>query len=647
MKSCLTPIATAIFIGLFVIASLFPVDFWGLHHLHFLDFSQKLTVFLLVVAALLLPANSGLQISILSNLESRKSLVQLLPFVGSALLGVLIWNFPVAHDPYGDAVVFEKFLYDIATVDETVMNTLFGFSLDAWSGQKTMQAVVSLISSSLQITIDDAFRLFDLVFGVVFSFFWVYFLTLRFKSLLWILVMSLVGLAAPFMLNFFGRIEIYPPSLALLMIWVVLTLKYLQVPKLKWALMLFILNFLCIKAHPIGLLLLPSTLFVMATTVAPQLFSKLNWSNCSRYAFFPITTVGAFLYFFVFNDHVDDRSLQQATMQYDHLFLPLFSPDAPLQNYNLLSLNHIGDFLNLIFLWSPAAIFIIIVGAISGGIKATVSKHEFILIAVPFILFASLLFVINPILSMPMDWDLYSVPAPFLLVLSVFVLGDIREPVGRKLLPPIIAIAILGSSFIVLHGSKLSITERLDSVAIRVHKTYYAWTMNIIDRSDSVMVRTPEHVFDRRQKVVEQLRPNAQIGVDREFSELLRGQARFKYTVEKDFESAERIMNEAVIYDSLSGNNQIALMEINFISDDKSQAYIHSLKLVELNYPTEEQALKMAIHCALEANLYPDALMHSNRYVERWQNPVVNEVRSRLINGIEIPELKFMFRRSD
>jgi hypothetical protein len=639
----LTPIVAGFFIGLVLLGAFFPVDFWGVHHLRFLDLPQKVTIFLIAFAAILIP-------NVLDRYQKPRKiggatnwLRQLLPYLGAALFAFFIIENPVAYDPYGDAVNFEKNLSKIARMDPTVMSTLLGFSLDAWSGQKTMEALVSLISNYNQITIGETFKLIDLVCGVGFAFFWIYFLTQQLNNLFLILSVSIIGLTAPFMLSFFGRFEIYPPALLFLLMWGLVLLKYLKGKKITWLSLLIVLNILCIKAHPMAVLLLPSTIFLIATRISPQVQSKLNWYNALRYVFIPITVAGSVLYFLVFGDHIDDRSLQQDTMQYDHLFLPLFSPDTPLDRYNLLSFNHIWDFLNLMFLWSPAAIFIILTGILLGKAKDTFTRPGFILIAAPFILFSVLLFVINPVLSMPMDWDLYSLPAPFLLILSVLFLSSMKSKLVGQLLPPALAIAVLGSSFIVLHGSKPQIANRLESVAIRVNKTYYEWTMNILERADSIAGLTPEEIYNNRERLDIIIRPNAVIGVDREFSELLRHQAKYLYEVKKDFASAKKTMTEAVLYDSINGNSQMTLMEINFLEGDKKQAYFYSTKLLQLKHPSEEKALQMAIHCALEAELYSSALQHSRRFLTNWSNPVVQQVHDRIVSGKNIDQLKLLY----
>ncbi|HAP70519.1 MAG TPA: hypothetical protein DCR04_12485 [Flavobacteriales bacterium] len=646
LRKHLVSIVAVLFIALVLFGAIFPVDFWGVHYLRFLEFPQKLTISLIAFAAILIPnvLNQNQKTQQVGN--PTNWLRQLLPFMGAAIFAFLIIEYPVAYDPYGDAVNFEKNLSKIARMDPAVMSTLFGFSLDAWSGQKTMEALVSLISNYNQITIGEAFKLIDLVCGVGFSFFWIYFLTQQFNNLFLIVTLSIIGLTAPFMLSFFGRVEIYPPALLFLLMWALVLIKYLKSKNLTWLILLIALNILCIKAHPMAVLLLPSTIFLIAAKISQSVQSKLNWPNTLRYVFIPIALVGSVVYFFVFEDHIDDRSLQQNTMQYDHLFLPLFSPDAPLDRYNVLSFNHIWDFLNLIFLWSPAAIFIILTGVLIGKTRSIFDKPEFILIAVPFILFSVLLFVINPILSMPMDWDLYSLPAPFLLILSVLVLGSLKSNLAGQLLPPALAIAVLGSSFIVMHGSKSEIANRLESVAIRVNKTYYEWTMNIIERADSITGLTPDEIYRNREKLDAIMRPNARIGIDREFAELLREQAKYRYKVEKDFDSARKIMKEAVLYDSIGGNNQMTLMEINFLEGNMKQAYLHSTKLLQLKHPSEEQALKMAIHCALEANLFQEALIHSNDYLKTWGDPLVSEVKERIINGNNPQELRFLFSGS-
>jgi hypothetical protein len=113
--------------------------------------------------------------------------------------------------------------------------------------------------------------------------------------------------------------------------------------------------------------------------------------------------------------------------------------------------------------------------------------------------------------------------------------------------------------------------------------------------------------------------------------------------VKKDFASAKKTMTEAVLYDSINGNSQMTLMEINFLEGDKKQAYFYSTKLLQLKHPSEEKALQMAIHCALEAELYSSALQHSRRFLTNWSNPVVQQVHDRIVSGKNIDQLKLLY----
>ena len=60
----------------------------------------------------------------------------------------------------------------------------------------------------------------------------------------------------------------------------------------------------------------------------------------------------------MFKDYNDPRTLTDFK-DIDRLFLPVFSPEPPLDRYNLFSLNHILDYLNMMLMWSPAALFLI------------------------------------------------------------------------------------------------------------------------------------------------------------------------------------------------------------------------------------------------------------------------------------------------
>jgi hypothetical protein len=636
-----------LFIGLIVFASVFPEKLWGLHYYHFLSLPQQVTIVLLAVSALLIPFQFNVDNSSSFLAEKTAYWNLLFPVFGSVIYGIIIYYFPVAYDPYGDAVKFEESFSKLAIVNDAVRNNLLGFSLHAWSGEQSILSVISYISNYLQIPIKEAFVLLDLFSAIAFSYIWLWFLKQEVKNKPLQVIIGLIGLFAPFSLNFFGRAEVYAPSLVLILAWSVLALHASRSKNRGWSFGLVFINLLCIKAHPISILLVPSTLALVVIAFKPQLVQRFTWRKVGLLILLPIFVSGAVLYFFVFEDHIDGRSLQQTAMQYDHLFLPLFSPEPPLDNYNLLSWNHILDFLNIVALWSPSMLFIFISVVIGGKPKQILRSPSFIIIGLPFLLIGSLLFMINPLLSMPMDWDLFCFPTPLFMIMTVLIVKQQRASVLNKTFPLAISIAIISSSFIIMHRSIPAIANRLDVIAVHVHATYYEWTMNILERSEVIMNRDEQESASNRERLINRIRPRAKLGVDREFSELLRNQAKFQYQALGDFVTAQSIMDEALIYDGSHGNNFLTLMEMSFISKDFKQAHGYSLKLNELKFPTEEQALKMAIHCALEAGLYQEALQHSNRYLETWQNPVINEVQTELLNGGNPSEVKRLFRASD
>ena len=159
--------------------------------------------------------------------------------------------------------------------------------------------------------------------------------------------------------------------------------------------------------------------------------------------YIPICFVGAFLYFFVFQDYKDPRLLQDFR-DIDRLFLPLLSPAPPLDRYNLFSINHIFDYFNIMMLWSPPALFLLVIIGLFYRKQINWKTPQIVITGLTFLLFTTFLFMINPLFSMPMDWDLFSLPAPILLIFVLALLKDVQPTnLAGKILPGCLALAIL------------------------------------------------------------------------------------------------------------------------------------------------------------------------------------------------------------
>jgi hypothetical protein len=359
----------------------------------------------------------------------------------------------------------------------------------------------------------------------------------------------------------------------------------------------------------------------------------------------PVLLVGLIVYFFVLEDYKDPRSLLVTVYGMDRLFLPLFSPDAPLDNYNLLSLNHIFDFLILPFLWSPVSIYLIVV--MLGKQRKSIDWNHtpLILVGLLLLLNCMLFFAINPLLSMPIDWDLFCLPAiPFLIFTALLMqqLEQIDFSVSQ-LVPGVLAISIISLPFFVLHSSTPMLSERYKSLGMRIYDSYYEWTFKKINYALEINNEDQKGQFVDRNKVIEEMRPKARIGVDPEFGQFLTVQGKYLLRDSKKLKESLPYFIESDIYNPDNPNNTILHMEALFGLRRFEEALEKSLLLVELGYPTKEKSISIVIHCALKSNKYDLAKRYTTLYTQQFQNEVIDEVHYGLMNDLDVNRLHLLF----
>ncbi len=559
--------------------------------------------------------------------------------------GILVYCFPMAYDPYGDAVRFQDHLDKVASVSPLIYDYLFGFSLDAWSGEKSVLALVSVASYHLDLTHAETFRVLDAFSAVIFSFCWIVFLDLALSEKRLSVPLYFAGLIGPFSMVFYGHAEIYAPAIAIIMLWVVIMTIAFRKKSLALRALLLVVNFLVIKLHPIGVMLIPSSVIASVTGMFCGKLPSLHDKRLLPIVLIPLIIIGLSVYFFILKDHIDDRSLQVTAKQYDHLFLPLFSPDPPLHKYNLLSFNHILDFLNVLLMASPIMlIFFILVVWYQVRSKFGVSEL-FLHLLLTLTLILMLLFAINPLLSMPMDWDLFMLFVPLMFGCAVTGLTPELKRTVSDSSPLILGIAFLSTSFIISCQDVNNISDRLRSIAIHVHDTYYEWTMNITDRSFSISSEPDSVLKQKRNELRKRLRSNAQES-DREFAEFLRQDAKRSYKVYNDYDEAFKFLNDALEYNPHDGNNHLTGVELNFQLGNMEQAFLHGKKLVEMEFPDLETSLRIAIHCALEAEAYDEAQKLCFRYLNNFESDFILKVYTRLVAKNQVGSLKLMFQRN-
>jgi len=626
------------FISLYVLGYIFPEHFWSTHFAYFNSIYVQLMV--VVVSGILgfkfykstddkpskISSKLGFKITILSAL----------------IFALLFCLFPIQADFYGDAYKFNPFLptYPSIIVQE-INNNLFNLKLNPWTGEATILALITYLAHYLKLNYHQAFIIFNAFWGGLFVFCWMRFIAHYIKDAYWKVILWLAGVTAPFMLIFYGHIEIYAPILWVTLLWITLAISFIKTEKKYLLVLLSFLFVLNLKLHVISVLFLPALLVLFWKGV--QGFYP-NWKQVALYVFVPLSLGGIILYFFVFKDHMDTRSLQTHTMAFEHLFLPLFSPDAPLANYNVLSFNHLIDFGLLSLFWSPIALFVITFLVVAFREKIDWNTPEIVLSGMCLILFAAFFFVVNPLLSMPIDWDLFSIPAPLLLVFVATLVHQIEGDFSsKKLLYAAGILSILCIPTFTTHQTEQFISFRLEHLAKHIYKTYYEWTAQTIEHAYALDDPESTNRITRGEKLLQELAPLAEKGRDYEYSYLLKDQGLYYLRTQKNAAKAIAYFEKSQLYFHTLNTKKLTI-EAYLQQQQAAEAFLLAKDLVEQKYPTPQKSLRIGIHIALEALQFKEAYLYCTLYLEKWPDtPVIKEVKRRLDANENVRELKFLF----
>ena len=84
----------------------------------------------------------------------------------------------------------------------------------------------------------------------------------------------------------------------------------------------------------------------------------------------------------------------------------------------------------------------------------------------------------------------------------------------------------------------------------------------------------------------------------------------------------------------------------NFKLKSYTKAYQQTQILIENKYPSHEKSLRMGLHIALEANLYDEALSHTNTIIKQYGNSsMLSEIKKRIEQNHRIDQLKHLFKK--
>ncbi|MCH7948634.1 MAG: hypothetical protein IIC66_12640, partial [candidate division Zixibacteria bacterium] len=237
-----------------------------------------------------------------------------------------------------------------------------------------------------------------------------------------------LGLASSgFMLLYFGYVEYYSLFVLSVAIYTLGGLLIVSGQLNKW----FIVPLLIcpIFFHVLGVTLIPSSLFILlAGTKFYDLILKLT--NRTKWIMILVGTVlfmTTFVYFYTSN------------YSFRFAVLPVLPDRFTVEGYTLFSINHVIDFLNLLLLLVPGLlIFLVLLPNLYSKGNLSQKPYQYLVI----LMFSTLgaVFLIDPRLGMPRDWDLLSFSGIPLAAFVYYSILNNRQLVRRYMIVSVIIV---------------------------------------------------------------------------------------------------------------------------------------------------------------------------------------------------------------
>lgn len=691
---------------MYILGMFWPDTFWGTHFLAFVPKVLKYGLPLLITLLLVYTFYKR-EIDFNFNFVLNKKVIVTI----SIIMAIVFYNIDIIGDYYGDAKNFDPYLENKFTeFKDGFWSDLFSIQLKTGHARWGVFNLYSVVAYALKINMLQTFKLMDALFGAGFVFVWLLSVSKYSKTKITTIALIILGCTSPVVLSFCGHIETYGFVLFLIISWLFIFVRAFKEQNALLLWLLVPLSIICIRFNTPSIVLVPALIMTFIhhySNKHQKLNSVFTLKKLFLYVLIPLIIIGILVYFFVFESHIDSRVLDANTNDLDRLFLPLFSPDAPLDTYNLLSWNHIFDFLMSFFFWSPGVLFLI--GVILLNRKKIDWNNPLIsILLLTFILFLGFLFMINPLMSLPMDWDLYTLPFPIALMLILLLLQQQSVSfIKNRTLFNSLTLHLLSIPVFIVLTNKTMHSYRIESVGVRVYKTYYQHAENYLLYSLQ-MLEGKERYATRKETLLQKLKPFVRGNIDQNYAALLLDEGintfvdknyiksrefllsaesygpylkltqeylvkvnnkllKTNFTIpqkdinisdslltiglknsreNKQFEKAIKLFQRASFYNPTNSNIDLFQMESYFLKKDFKKALEKAEKLTLLKYPNHQQALRFAIHCALEAESYKKALYYSDNYLSLWpDDQFIQSIHQRLKNNNNISELKFKFAK--
>ncbi len=595
---------------------MFPEQLWAAHFLLFMNDWLVAGLMLIGSIAFWIASSEFLTEHQGTDSLEDESIWNRLKLVLPLLAGAFVVSTPMVVDAYGDSFsIIPHFNQRITAWNSQMTRELL--TLDFTNpkiGEQTFYSISFLLSWIFNTTPLNAVKYLEVICLMLSVYFWAYLAQHSTENLALRSALTVAAVFAPFTIVFHAHTEMYALPYTYILGFIAFSKwVYNKGCKPLDLIGLAVLFILGIKLHIFCVLLFPILFMALISKIKLKNFERIK--NYGHWVLLLVGTGAVVLCYVFVTDSANGTRVFTKNNLYEAVFLPIISKEGPpLDRYNLLSSAHILDYLNMFYLWGSVFWSAAIVGASGFLIRLRENSYAKGLL-LSFSAFVLVFFILNPLLSMPTDWDLFFFPGLLLMPLLLEFINEIEPKLQTKLALVIGLLALLNLPLFITHLNKASLSERLTHVGYHEFKTYWKGTSSTIILANEL--QNPDQQANHLTESIESLRPVAVEGFDNEFAELIRSLASIK-EVKADPIRRVKLLEEAYAFSPFLLSNTYDLCVEYSRSGQFRKAKPLVIELLKNQFPNPMQVTNLGIYVFLMANDTSSAIQLCREARLRW-----------------------------
>ncbi|MBP8073167.1 MAG: hypothetical protein KAY96_00275 [Bacteroidia bacterium] len=598
------------------VAWMYPVHLWGLNFISYAPLIYLLAV-LPIAVALAWPGWSKFKFP--SNQIPR--------WVWSLVAAVGMWAmfffYYIDTELYGDALLNIKVLSDggdWAKRYHVISGSTFNIFTPK-NGEQFTFSIVKGLSRLTGLSMWATFRGYASVLGAVWVFIWMQFVQRKIQNKGIQMLAALLGIFSGMTMTFYAMPEVYAPPLLFFTGYLICLVEFLETGKKKWLVLLFPLLLMAIRTHSSGFALAPSLVYALLVAAVGEKENLQKWTSWRRAGWMipaVFLAIGLAGYLTVFKAGDDSVKVIPTA---GNMFLTPFGGSNPDDAYYLFGFWHAWDFVQELLFCSAAGCVIFLAFLLAPGRKVYWTGKPMVGLGIATVMLLALYFAIDPHVTLPRDWDLFSLVFPPILVTCIVLIAQAEEKLAESWLRQSLLLLLIGlqfSFFLVNHDKKRVHDRQLD-VAQHVFASNEPGGAFLIKHTLDAYPTSPQERVAMLEKQLKVLAPyeNAVTNTDFAFIYQYGGILCFEM---KDFQKARNFYLEADkrLPEQVGTYEDLAVVEFNLGSYDRALYFAN----LAMRFQSKHSAnWVLAFTAARRIGNEPLALQIGIDYLQKYGDP--------------------------